>query len=270
MDIKIESVSFRYPTGVLALDRVNLQILAGEILAIVGENGAGKTTLAKQLNALLLPEKGRVLVGDWDTSKYSTAKLASRVGYAFQNPDDQLFAQTVHEEIAFGPHNLGFNQQRVDNLVANALTRVGLLDFKEIHPYDLPLSQRKLVVIAAILAMDTPVVILDEPTTGQDRDGIARLGKIVDELRDERRTVVVISHDMDFCAEHCRRVVVMAGGRIQADGPAHEVLYQQDLLQAAAIEAPQIARLTMSLGYTEGNPLNVPQFVEMIAHHDKH
>lgn len=267
MDLKVESVSFRYPTGVLALDGISLTIKAGETLAIVGENGAGKSTLAKHLNALLLPERGRVMVGDWNTREHTTAQLAARVGYAFQNPDDQLFAPTVGEEVAFGPRNLGFEKHTTEVRVAGALAKVGLQDFLETHPYDLPMSQRKLVVIAAILAMDTPVVLLDEPTIGQDGLGIAKVGQIVDELGKEDRTVIVISHDLDFCAERCSRVVVMSGGRIKADGPAWQVLYQVDLLQAAAVDAPQIARLAMSLGYTEEKPLEVCHFVDTVAKH---
>ncbi len=219
MDIRLESVSFRYPSGVLALDGINLQIKHGETIAIVGENGAGKSTLAKHLNALLVPEHGQVLVGDWDTSENSTAKLAARVGFAFQNPDDQLFAQSLQEEIRFGPRNLGFDEDRIETLVANTLAKVGLQDFVLSHPYDLPISQRKMVVIAAILAMDTPIVILDEPTTGQDARGIAMVGQIVDELKNAGRTVIIISHDLDFCAEHCERILVMAGGKIRQDGP---------------------------------------------------
>lgn len=265
MKIKLESVSFRYPSGVLALEGITLFISQGEAMAIVGENGAGKSTLAKHLNALLVPEQGQVFVGDWDTTKHSPAKLAARVGYAFQNPDDQLFAQTVQEEVAFGPRNLGFDSQKNQKLVTDSLARVGLEDKGEIHPYDLPISQRKMVVIAAILAMDTPIVILDEPTTGQDARGVSRLGQIIDNLKEEGRTVIVISHDLDFCAEHCDRVVVMAGGKIQADGLAQEVLYQEDLLRAAAVEPPQIARLSMGLGIRGENPLTVDRFVDLIS-----
>ena len=265
MDIKLESVSFRYPSGVLALDGIDLQLNQGETVAIVGENGAGKSTLVKHLNALLIPEHGRVLVGDWDTSEYSPAKLAARVGFAFQNPDDQLFAQTVKQEISFGPRNLGFDENKLQRLVESAIAMVGLQDMVDSHPYDLSLSQRKMIVIAAILAMDTPIVILDEPTTGQDARGIAMVGKIVDELRNLGRTAIIISHDLDFCAEHCERILVMAGGKICADGPAQEILYQEDLLHSAAVEPPQVARLSKILGLEKQKPLSIHQFVDNIA-----
>jgi energy-coupling factor transport system ATP-binding protein len=265
MDIRVETVSYRYATDVLALDRVSLQIPAGEALAIVGENGAGKSTLAKHFNALLLPGEGKVWLGDWDTSEHSPARLSARVGYAFQNPDDQLFSRTVYEELSFGPRNLGFETTRIEELVSGALEQVGLAGSQAVHPYDLPLPQRKLLVIAAVLAMETPVVLLDEPTTGQDGRGVERVGRIVDRLRAAGRTVVVISHDLDFCAEHCERVVVMSGGRVQADSPAREVLYQEELLRAAAVEPPQIARLAISLGRAGARPLNVEQFAKVLG-----
>lgn len=260
MDLKVESVSYRYPAGVLALDRVSLHVEAGETLAIVGENGAGKSTLAKQINGLLKPSQGRLLLGGCDTQEYTAAQLARQVGLAFQNPDDQLFAQTVKQEVAFGPRNLGFNEERILHQTEMMLDWVGLPDAADTHPYDLPLSQRKLVVIAAILSMDTEIVILDEPTVGQDRRGIERIGGIVKQLHGKGRMVIVISHDMDFCAEYCRRVVVMADGRILADGAARQVLYQQQLLRSAAVEPPQIARLALALRLEQHAPLNVAEF----------
>lgn len=263
MHLNLEEVSFGYKEDILALRSVDLDINEGESVAIVGENGAGKSTLAKHLNGLLKPDHGRVLVGDWDTQRYSPAKLAARVGLAFQNPNDQLFDQTVAREVAFGPRNLGFSEERVAQQVTVALTQVGIEGAKDTHPYDLPLAQRKLVVIAAILAMDTPVVILDEPTIGQDMFGIARVAGVVEGLKADGRTVIVISHDLDFCAEHCQRVVVMAQGAVQADGPAEDILYEHDLLLEASVEPPQIARLSMALNQ-EAKPLTVTDFVATV------
>jgi len=264
MKLSIDSLSFRYPTGVLALQGVSFSVSPGESLAIVGENGAGKTTLAKHLNGLLKPTSGRVTVGDWDTSEHSAAQLARRVGYAFQNPDDQLFARTVREEVAFGPKNLGFSPERMDENVRFSLEKVGLLAHIDRHPYDLPISQRKMVIIAAILAMDTPVVILDEPTTGQDQRGVSRLSHIVHQLKDEGRTAITISHDLDFCAENFDRVIVMSQGKILADGPVGEVLQDVDTLREASVEAPQIVRLALGLGWGT-IPLNVEDFIDDLS-----
>ena len=264
MDLRIEDIYYRYPAGVLALNGVSLQVKAGETLAIVGENGAGKSTLAKHINGLLKPSQGRLLVGDWDTKEYSPAKLARRVGLAFQNPDDQLFGRTVKQEVEFGPRNLRFDEERITHQTEMMLEWVGLLDAADTHPYDLPLSQRKLVVIAAILSMDTEIVILDEPTIGQDRRGVDCLGSIIERLNGKGCTVIVISHDMDFCAEYCKRVVVMANGHVVADGPAQQVLYMEQLLRSAALEPPQIVRLALALKLDEAAPLTVPAFTRIL------
>jgi energy-coupling factor transport system ATP-binding protein len=260
MNLSLEGVSFDYPAGVRALSDVSLDILSGESVAIIGENGAGKTTLARHLNGLLKPSSGRVLIGDVDTRSVSVARLAARVGYVFQNPDDQLFERTVAAEVGFGPRNLGLNAQDVRNAVQDALERVGLAAEANNHPYDLHVSQRKLVALAAALAMATPIVVLDEPTTGQDADGVERLGQIVDSLRAEKRTMLTITHDIDFCAEHFERVVVMAGGRILADGPAAQTLAQVDALARAEVEPPQMLRLARALAL-DSAPLTVNEFV---------
>ncbi|MFQ5856450.1 MAG: energy-coupling factor ABC transporter ATP-binding protein [Anaerolineae bacterium] len=264
MNITLHDVSFTYPAGVVALREVNLTITSGEAIAIIGENGAGKTTLAKHLNGLLKPERGRVHLGDWDTREHTVAQLARRVGYAFQNPDDQLFERTVWAEVAFGPRNLGQSEAEVGSGVEAALSQVGLEAEARHHPYDLHISQRKLVALAAILAMRTPVVILDEPTTGQDARGLARIGGIVEALKAEGRTVITISHDIDFCAEHFERVVVMSRGRVLGDGPAGTILAQGDLLARAHVEPPQLARLAAALGLADA-PCTLDTFTAALA-----
>lgn len=264
MQIKCQNLSFSYPNDVQALKGVSLQIESGEAVALVGENGAGKSTLVKHFNGLLKPTEGNVWVGEEDTQGRSTAQLARLVGYVFQNPDDQLFAQTVQAEVSFGPQNLGLSPDEIKDRVTQALSWVGIGHLSEKHPYDLLPTQRKLVIIAAILAMQTPVVILDEPTTGQDTQGIARIGEIINKLKNEKKTVIVISHDLDFCADHFDRTIVMAQAEVLIDGPSSEVLYSDDILSKASVDAPQIVRLAQALGYPE-QPLNVEQFIESYA-----
>ncbi len=167
MDIEIRNLYFAYPTGVEAVRDISLSIASGEQAAIVGQNGAGKTTLVKHLNGLLQPTRGQVLIGDWDTTKHSVAQLASRVGYVFQNPDEQLFSRNVSAEVAFGPRNLGFRGERLQALVRDALALTDLVDKTEANPYDLSVTWRKMVAIASILSMDTNIVIFDEPTPAQ-------------------------------------------------------------------------------------------------------
>ena len=218
MDIILDHVSFAYPSGVQALHEVSLHIPAGQDVALVGENGAGKTTLVKQINGLLRPRQGQVRVGDWNTHEHTVARLAAWVGYVFQNPDDQLFARSVRAEVAFGPKNLGVADSDLESRVTEALQQVGLQDLIDQHPYDLQQSQRKLLALAAVLAMNTPVIILDEPTTGQDARGVACIADIIDRLKSAGRTVLTVTHDIDFCAEHFQRVIVMANGRVIGDG----------------------------------------------------
>ncbi len=251
MNIRIENLSFRYPNGVLALSGVSLEIAPGEQVAIIGQNGAGKTTLVKHLNGLLLPTEGRVLIGDWDTRQYPVAKLARRVGYVFQNPDEQLFTKTVADEIAFGPRNLGYSNERIQTLVEDALQLTQLQEMHTMNPYDLSPTWRKMVAVASILAMDTPILIFDEPTTGQDAASVERLATIIAEMKRRGKTVLTITHDIDFCAENFERVIVMGGGKVLLDGAAREVLGQEEILAQTYVDPPQITRLGLRLGLAE-------------------
>lgn len=248
VNIEIRDLRFAYPTGLEALKGISITIEAGEQVAIVGQNGAGKTTLARHLNGLLKPTSGAVMIGDWDTAKYSVAKLAARVGYAFQNPDDQLFSKDVLSEVSFGPKNLGYPPEKVEKLVANALKLTDLTDKFETNPYDLSQTWRKMTALASILAMDTPIVILDEPTTGQDAANVARIAHVVAELRKQGKTVITITHDIDFCAENFGRVIALGQGRVLLDGPAREVLGEEEILAQTYVEPPQLTRLGKKIG----------------------
>lgn len=251
MKIEINNLRFTFPAGVEALKGITLAIDSGEQVAIVGQNGAGKTTLVRHFNGLLKPTSGLVSVGDWETTKYSVAKLASRVGYVFQNPDEQLFSKDVLTEVSFGPRNLGYKKGRVDELVNRALALTELSDKTGTNPYDLSPTWRKMVALASIIAMDTPVVIFDEPTTGQDAVNVARIAHVIAELKREGKTVITITHDIDFCAENFERVIALADGQVLLDGPTREVLGQDDLLAQTYVEPPQLTRLGKRLGLKE-------------------
>jgi energy-coupling factor transport system ATP-binding protein len=251
MKIEIKDLRFTYPTGLEALRGISLTIESGEQVAIVGQNGAGKTTLVRHFNGLLQPTVGSVLIGDWDVKKYSVAKLASRVGYVFQNPDEQLFSKDVGTEIRFGPRNLGYSKEKVDGLVKRALILTELSDKTEANPYDLSPTWRKMVALASVIAMDTPIVIFDEPTTGQDAPSIVRIAHVIAELRREGKTVVTVTHDIDFCAENFERVIALADGQVLLDGPAREVLGQEEILAQTYVDPPQLTRLGKKLGFKE-------------------
>lgn len=264
MKIEISDLHFTYPTGVQALRGVSLTIEPGEQVAIVGQNGAGKTTLVKHLNGLLRPTSGRVRIGDWDTREHSVAELARRVGYVFQNPDEQLFSRDVKTEVAFGPRNLGFSSEQVQGQVDEALAMTELSDKTETNPYDLSPTWRKMVAIASILAMATPIVIFDEPTTGQDSANIARIANVVRTLRERGRTVVTVTHDIDFCAENFERVIAMSEGAILLAGKAEDVLGQEEFLARTYVEPPQLTRLGKRLGL-ERTIRNEGEFLAAIA-----
>lgn len=249
MNIEINNLHFTYPAGVEALRGIALKIASGEQVAIVGQNGAGKTTLVKHLNGLLQPTRGQVLIEGWDTTKHSVARLASRVGYVFQNPDEQLFSRNVGAEVAFGPRNLGFKSERIQTLVKDALSLTELSDKIEANPYDLSATWRKMVAIASIISMDTNIVIFDEPTTGQDAVNVARIANVIAELRQRGKTVITITHDIDFCAENFERVIAMSQGEILLDGQANEVLGQEEILATTYVDPPQLTRLGKRLGF---------------------
>jgi energy-coupling factor transport system ATP-binding protein len=248
--VRIEAVTFRYPDGTQALDDVALEIAPGERVGVVGQNGSGKSTLVRQLNGLLRPTTGRVLLDGRDTTGRHVAELAAAVGLAFQNPDRQIFAGTVRREVAFGPRNLGRRGAELDAAVDRALEAVGLEGERDTNPYDLGFSRRKLLAIASILAMETPIVVLDEPTTGQDARGVERVAAIVRSLADAGRTVVAISHDMRFVAATFARVVVMRAGRIVLDGSPAEVFAEPnwETLASTYLEPPLAARVGARLG----------------------
>ena len=263
LTVQISGLRHTYESGVEAVAGVDLTIAPGERVAIVGQNGAGKTTLVRHLNGMVRPTEGTVQIGDWNTADKSIADLSHRVGYVFQNPDEQIFARTVSADVAFGPKNLGVEADAVTARVQAALDAVGLAHEAEAHPHHLSLSERKRVAIAAVLAMQAPIVVLDEPTTGQDDAGVHLISRIIDDLAARGRTVVAITHDMDFCVENFDRVVVMARGTVHADGPTAEVFAGREALEAAAVEPPQLARLARALGWHEA-PVDPEQFVDTL------
>ena len=217
--------------------------------AIVGQNGAGKTTLVKLLKGLLKPVGGSIWYGGEDMAGKTVAMLAGEVGYVFQNPDDQIFKYHVLDEVMFGPLNIGMKKEEAERHAREALKEVGLENLAAENPYDLELSERKLVAIASVLAMDTRVLILDEPTIAQDWKGRQIIGGIIQRLEKQGRTVVAILHDMDFVSEYFRRVIVMARGQVLADGTREAVFSRKEVLEKARIEEPSLMKLCKMLGY---------------------
>ena len=236
--------------GVRALDGVDLHIRPGERVALVGQNGSGKTTLVRHLNGLLRPTSGSVTVGGADARRLTVAQLASRVGLVFQDPDRQIFAGSVRAEVEFGPRNLGRSGAELRTAVAAAIDATGLSGEEGTNPYDLGQSRRKLLALASVLAMRTPVLVLDEPTTGQDARGVERVRGVVEAVSAGGRTVLAISHDMRFVAETFARVIAMRDGRIVLDGTPGEVFAASawEALRSTYLEPPLAAVVGERLG----------------------
>ena len=239
-----------YPDGTRALDGIDLEVPSGQAVAIIGQNGSGKSTLVRHLDGLLRPTEGRVLHDGVDVAGTRVAALASTVGIVFQNPDRQIFSGKVRAEVEFGPRILGRSGADAAAAADAAIEAVGLTGHESTNPYDLGFSRRKLLALASVLAMDTPVLVLDEPTTGQDARGMVRIQEIVANVVAGGHTVIAISHDMRFVAESFERVVVMAGGRVVLDGSPAEVFAEASwpTLQATYLEPTLAARVGAGLG----------------------
>jgi energy-coupling factor transport system ATP-binding protein len=251
MTIILESVSHVYqPAGVRALNGVSLGIGRGERVAIIGQNGSGKTTLVRHLNGLLRPDTGRVLVDGTDAAGRTVAQLARSVGLVFQDPDRQIFAGSVQAEVAFGPRNLGMPGAQLKEAVAAALMAVGLAEAAGTNPYDLGSSRRKLLALASVLAMRTPILVLDEPTTGQDVAGIEIVRSVIERAHADGRTVIAISHDMEFVASAFDRVIVMRDGTLIGDGTPASVFAPSgwDRLRSTHLQPTLAARVGQRLG----------------------
>ena len=262
--LDVLDVRYAYPDGTIALDGVALRLDRGVIVAVVGQNGSGKTTLAKHLNGLLRPSAGRVVVDGLDTAKHPVRTLAAHVGYVFQNPSHQLFARTVAEELAFGPRNLGVPPPEIEERVRQVVVGLGLEPHLEDHPHRLPLPVRKLVSIGSVLTMRTPILVLDEPTTGQDHRTATRITTLIRAARDAGTTVALVTHDMALVADVAERLVVMDAGRVVADGSPRDLLGDVALSSATRLAPPQVTQLAAALPGRAGRPA-VLSVAELVA-----
>lgn len=252
--VRIENVCHRLEDGSEILKNINLDIKNGEFLALLGHNGAGKTTLAGHLIGFCRPSCGRILLNGKDTKGYSTAQLSREVGYLFQNPDSQIFMDSVVEEVRFGLENLGMPNEEIEKLTNEALEIMELSVYKNRHPHSLSRGQRQRLAVASILALEPDLLVLDEPTTGQDRGHIFKFLDKIWELNKLGKTVVLITHDMELVAEYAERVVVMKQGKILLDGTTANVFSSPEL-NAAGLIPPLPSRLVLDL---RKQGINVP------------
>jgi len=246
--IDVRSLSHHYNGTRDALNGIDLQIARGEFIALVGKNGAGKTTLAKHFNGLLKPTAGKVIVSGKDTNRYSIGTLSKTVGYVFQNPDHQIFCPSVREEVEFGLRTMeGLTESEIASRTAEALRAVGLEDRSARHPFTLGKGERQKLAVASVLARAPEVLVIDEPTTGLDREDGRAMMAMIRRLHRDGHTIIVITHDMQLAADHAERVIVLAHGSILADGTPEEIFLQPDLLHRAGLTMPPVAALSLAL-----------------------
>jgi energy-coupling factor transport system ATP-binding protein len=265
--IEAEDVHYDYPSGVQALKGVSLTIHQGEFVAIMGENGAGKTTLVKHFNGLLRPDEGHIKVDGEDISDKTVASLARKVGLVFQNPDDQLFSENVEEEISFALRNFGFSDDVIEKRVDWALNLLDIGRYKNSSPFILSGGERKRVALGSVLAWDPDIVVLDEPTIGQDHGQKERLMHFLMQLRTQGKTTIIVTHDVEFVAECKPRIVLMADGRVVADGSIKEIMTNEEALRTASVSPPEITKLFSRLsghGFPTG-VLDVDEAAEILS-----
>jgi energy-coupling factor transport system ATP-binding protein len=267
--IQVKDLTYEYPDGTRALEHINLTISKGELIALIGQNGSGKTTLSKCLNGLYKPTAGDVIVDGLNSKDSAIVQMVRRVGYVFQNPDHQLFNNNCWDEIAYGPRNIQLSKAEVEERVEEAIQVVGLPKYAVTeHPFFLSKGLRQRVAIASILALRPQVIIVDEPTTGQDARQSIEIMDFLKTLNQELgHTIIIITHDMPIVGKYARRVIVMGQGRLMADGPTSQVFTQSDVLQETFLAPPQITQLAQSvqdLGFDPGI-LNLEDMVARFA-----
>lgn len=246
--VEAVDVEFTYPGGARALDGVNVTVGRGDFVAIVGQNGAGKTTLTRHFNGLLRPSSGDIRVLGLSAQGVPTIELCRHVGYVFQNPDEQLFCTSVQEELRFGPTNIGVDPHVTSQRVEEILGDIGLTKYREVWPKYLTKGERQRLALASVVAMDPDVLIVDEPTTGLDWVESLQILDYLERLRKEqKKTIIIITHDMNIVSLYAKRVVVMARGRVVGDGTAREIFSQPDLMELACLRRPPIADLSQAL-----------------------
>jgi energy-coupling factor transport system ATP-binding protein len=242
--IEIKDLSYCYvDNGPMCVNNMNLDIEEGSFVGIIGQNGAGKSTLMKNLTGLLRPTRGSIYLKGEDIAETPVAEISNILGYVLQNPDRQMFADTVREEIAFGPVNQGVPEEEVEKRIDYILESIGITHMADEYPPALSKGDRAKVVIGSVLAMEPQIIILDEPTGGQDYIGRYQIMDIAKKFHERGHTVIVVTHSMALVAEYCERIVVLCNAEILLQGTCKEVFSQPEVLAKTFIRPPQITEL---------------------------
>jgi energy-coupling factor transport system ATP-binding protein len=264
--IELESVRFSYQPGTSVLDGVSLSFADGEFTAIIGNNGSGKSTLMKLILGLIKPTSGRIIVDGVDTRTAKVATMAQKIGFVFQNPNDQLFAGSVAEEVTFGLRNLGLTGAELSARLDETLERFELTKRRDVFPRFLARGDRQKVCIASVLAMRPSILLLDEPTTGQDYRDSRAIMELASQLNAEGVSILLVTHDLINVAEYTRRVIVLRDGFVVADGATPSIMSNLPLLASCSLVPPQVVRVSHSLADL-GVPaaMSVPALAESIC-----
>lgn len=249
IQLSTENLSFTYPDGTQALKNINIEIEKGEKVAIIGPNGAGKSTLFSHFNGLTEPTSGCVKIEGKAISfeKDELLKVRQKVGIVFQDPNDQLFAPTVKEDIAFGPMNLGLSYDEVEKRVEDALKMVGMENYENKTPHHLSGGQQKRIAIAGIIAMKPELMILDEPTAGLDPDGVEKVLNIMNQLNKEGMTLIISSHDIDMISKYADKIFILYNGEIIESGNKNQIFSNRELLKKAHLRTPLTTEILYNL-----------------------
>jgi energy-coupling factor transport system ATP-binding protein len=264
--IETNNLCYSYDKGSSVLKNINIKIRKGEFVALIGKNGAGKTTFSKHLNGLLRPTGGEIFINGSDASKMKIAELSKDIGYVFQNPDHQIFAASVKEEIEYGLKAYGYTEEEREKRIKNVLKFVGMENYEERHPFSLGKGERQKLAVSTILSMTPQILVIDEPTTGQDWEGTQKMMSLLKELHVNGHTIITITHDMRLAAEYADRVIVFAGGQVVLDDAPSKVFKQTEILNKCFVSPPQsalIAQKLMPFGISN-NLVTVNELVENI------
>ncbi len=262
--IELNDVHFSYD-NVPVLNGINLKIAEGEIVAIVGANGSGKTTLLKHMNGILKPSSGSVMVFDMDTRKVKVSELSKKVGLVLQNPDYQLFAGSVVEEVSFALKNFGFSKDEIDARVKKVLDKFGLYEYRSRPPLSLSGGEKKRLCIATVMAWEPEIIMLDEPTVGQDAKNKKNLLETIKGLSASGKTVIISTHDLEFLWPINPRTIVISRGKVLIDRAMHAINFYDGAFLSANLIAPQLAALAHDLGLNQV-PIDEGMAIEMIRH----
>jgi energy-coupling factor transport system ATP-binding protein len=243
----IKDVEYTYPNGTLALEEVNLNIYQGEFIGIMGKNGAGKTTLIRTLNGLIRPTKGDIYINNNNINNTTIATLSEKVGLIFQNASHQLFANTIEDEIKFSLKSFNLDKEENQRRTNEILSQFNLEKYRNRSPLNLSGGESKKLAIASIFCRDTDILVFDEPTLGQDAKQIEFFLELIKKEREKNKTIIIITHNVEFAFEHIPRTILMADGKIIADGPTKKVLNCKDLVEKSSLVLPQSRRLSLAL-----------------------